>query len=54
MNHKTTAYSCSMIVNHVGLCVCDLQASLRFYEGLGLKVSASNTTGHETCSRLTR
>lgn len=36
-NHKTTAYSCSMIVNHVGLCVSDLQPSLRFYEGLGFE-----------------
>lgn len=36
-NHKITAYSCSMIVNHVGLCVSDLQPSLRFYEGLGFE-----------------
>lgn len=30
-----------MIVNHVGLCVSDLRASQRFYEGLGFEHDAA-------------
>jgi catechol 2,3-dioxygenase-like lactoylglutathione lyase family enzyme len=38
-------------VSHIGLCVSDLQTSLRFYtEGLGFEVAATYTAGDEVAA----